>query len=120
MSLLKSVAEQSQRPITGERAVLLEEFNFKHEVLESNEPVLVDFWAEWCGPCRMMTPTLVALARDFKVCKVNVDKNQKLAARYDVSSIPALLIFKNGRIAAQHLGVTSEDVLRSELVKLSG
>ena len=100
--------------------MLLEEFNFKREVLESTEPVLVDFWAEWCGPCWMMAPTLEALARDFKVCKVNVDKNQKLAGRFNVSSIPALLIFMNGQIAAQHLGVTSESVLRSDLMKLSG
>lgn len=97
--------------------MLLEEFNFKHEVLESAEPVLVDFWAEWCGPCRTMTPTLHALARDFKVCKVNVDKNQKLAGRYNISSIPALLIFKNGQVVAQHLGVTPENVLRADLIK---
>lgn len=99
--------------------MLLEEFNFKREVLESTEPVLVDFWAEWCGPCRAMTPTLQALARDHKVCKVNVDKNPKLAGRYNVSSIPALFIFKNGRIVAQYLGVTSESVLRSELERLA-
>lgn len=99
--------------------MLLEEFNFKRDVLESAEPVLVDFWAEWCGPCRAMTPTLMALARDFKVCKVNVDRNQKLAARYDVSSIPALFIFKNGQIVAQHLGVTTESVLRSELQRFA-
>ena len=95
--------------------MLLEEFNFKHEVLESAEPVLVDFWAEWCGPCRTMTPTLEKLARDFKVCKVNVDRNPKLAAGYQVSSIPALFIFKNGQVAAQHLGVTPEQTLRADL-----
>ncbi|MBA4017007.1 MAG: thioredoxin [Pirellula sp.] len=100
--------------------MLLEEFNFKREVLESTEPVLVDFWAEWCGPCRAMTPTLHALASDYKVCKVNVDRNPKLAARYNVSSIPALFIFQNGRVAAQHLGVTSESVLRGELERLAG
>ncbi|MGC3967984.1 MAG: thioredoxin [Pirellulales bacterium] len=99
--------------------MLLEEFNFKTEVLESNEPVLVDFWAEWCAPCRAMSPALAALARDFKVCKVNVDRNPKLAARYGISSIPALYIFKSGKVAAQHLGVTSEQVLRNDLQRLT-
>jgi thioredoxin 1 len=98
--------------------MLLEEFNFKREVLESAEPVLVDFWAEWCGPCRMMTPALTSLARDYKVCKVNVDRNPKLAARYRISSIPALYIFKNGQVVAEHLGVTDEKVLRAELQRL--
>jgi thioredoxin 1 len=95
--------------------MLLHEFNWKKEVIESTEPVLVDFWAEWCGPCRMMEPTIKALARDFKVCKVNVDTNQPLAAAYRVSSIPALLIFKNGRVVAQHAGVVPESTLRAEL-----
>ena len=98
--------------------MLLEQFNWKREVLDSAEPVLVDFWAEWCGPCRMMTPTLESLARDFKVCKVNVDRNQPLAAKYKISSIPALLIFKGGKIVGQHVGVTPEPVLRSELQAL--
>jgi thioredoxin 1 len=98
--------------------MLLEEFNFKTEVLESPTPVLVDFWAEWCAPCRAMSPALAALAQDFKVCKVNVDRNPKLAARYNISSIPALYIFKGGQVVAQHLGVTSEQVLRDELQRL--
>lgn len=98
--------------------MLLHEFNWRKEVLQAAEQVLVDFWAEWCGPCRLLNPTIEALARDFKVCKVNVDTNQKLAARYAISSIPALLIFKDGQIAAQHVGVIPEAALRAEMQRL--
>lgn len=99
--------------------MLLHEFNWKKEVLEANEPVLVDFWATWCPPCRAMNPVIDNLARDFKVCKVNVDTNQELAAHYGISSIPAFLIFKDGKVAAQQVGVTPEATLRDEMRKLS-
>ena len=95
--------------------MLLHEFNWKKEVIQSTDPVLVDFWAAWCGPCRAMNPTLESISRDYKVCKVNVDTNQALAQVYNISSIPALLIFKNGTLIARHVGVTSEEVLRTEL-----
>jgi thioredoxin 1 len=98
--------------------MLLHEFNWKKEVIQAKEPVLVDFWAEWCGPCRSMNPAIESLARDFKVCKVNIDTNQQLAGHYDISSIPALLIFKDGKIAARHVGVTTEAVLRAQLQDL--
>lgn len=98
--------------------MLQHEFKWKADVLESAEPVLVDFWAAWCPPCRMMDPVLESLAKDFKVYKVNVETNQPLAARYRVNSIPTLMIFHQGRVVARHEGVTPEAKLRAELAAL--
>ena len=81
--------------------------NFESEVLHSDKPVLVDFWASWCGPCRMVGPILDEIAAersDIKVCKVNVDEEQNLAARFQIMSIPTLMVFKNGQITNQALG----------------
>jgi thioredoxin 1 len=84
--------------------------DFEAKVLKSAEPVVVDFWAEWCGPCRMIAPALEeiaagALGGKVKIVKLNVDENQKIATRYGVMSIPTLMVFKNGEIASRHLGL---------------
>ncbi|HEX2992040.1 MAG TPA: thioredoxin [Anaerolineales bacterium] len=95
--------------------------DFDREVLQSDRPVLVDFWAPWCAPCRMVAPTLEALAREkstaLKVVKVNVDENPGLASRYRAMSIPTLLIFKGGREVDRWVGAQPEPVIRSRVAR---
>ena len=92
--------------------------NFQAEVLESTEPVLVDFWAPWCGPCRIVAPHLEELnneREDLRVVKLNVDDNPQTAMRYNVMSIPMLLLFKNGQVAHQIIGALPKNRLMQEL-----
>ena len=92
--------------------------NFETEVLSSDNPVIVDFWAEWCGPCRMMAPVLDEISEerdDVKVCKVNVDDEPELANRYEVSAIPTILCFRGGNVAATSIGFKSKDELLEAL-----
>lgn len=99
--------------------VTLTEANFEQEVLQSPLPVLVDFWAEWCAPCRMLTPVLEELASEYngkaKIGKVNVDDSQLLATRYGIRSIPTLLLFKGGEVVGQIVGLRSKRELKAKL-----
>ena len=90
--------------------------NFKEEVLDSNEIVLVDFWASWCGPCRMLGPIMEEVAKETKVCKVNVDDEAELAEKYSISSIPCVIAFKDGKEISRSIGLKSKDDIL-EMVK---
>lgn len=100
----------------------LNEGNFEEEVLKSDQPVVVDFWAAWCGPCRSMAPVIEELAVDLrgkaKVAKVNVDDNQSLAMRYGIKGIPTLLFFAGGAVVDQEVGHTPKDVIEGKINKI--
>ncbi len=102
--------------------VTITDSNFEKEVLQSDKPVLVDFWAVWCGPCQMQGPIVeevaVSVAGKAKVGKLNVDENPNVAQQYGIMSIPTIMIFESGTVVKQFIGVQSKETLLSELNKL--
>lgn len=100
-------------------AIEINSTNWSQEVIDSDKPVLVDFWADWCGPCRMLSPVIDEIAKEYagkvKVCKVNVDNNQLLANEFGIRGIPSLLIFKKGEILDRLVGVQPKSVISGKL-----
>ena len=99
--------------------IIITEQNFEQEVLKADKPVLVDFWATWCGPCRMLAPTIELLAEEMegvaKVGKVNVDEQPGLAARFGISSIPTLIVFEDGNVKNTSVGVVPKSMIEDML-----
>ncbi|HZS52383.1 MAG TPA: thioredoxin [Bryobacterales bacterium] len=110
--------------MAGANVLNFTDASFDSDVLKSDVPVLVDFWAEWCGPCRMMSPTIDAIASEYagkaKVGKLNVDDNPATAGRFQIRGIPTLLLFKGGAVAEQLVGAVGKDKVQSILNKHLG
>ena len=110
---------KKERIVSSESIVHIDDSNWKSEVMESAIPVLVDFWAEWCGPCKAIAPILDELSGEvagkLKIAKVDVDKNQKIAGDFGVRAIPTLLIFKGGVVQEQMVGAMNKAALKAKL-----
>ena len=105
--------------MASENVVEFTDQNFEQEVLKSSTPVLVDFWAEWCMPCRMLAPTIEKIAKDYagkvKVGKLDTDANRDVAAKYSISAIPTVILFKNGEVAQKFVGLRKEQEFKAAL-----
>lgn len=102
--------------------VTVSDASFEQEVLKSEKPVLVDFWAPWCGPCQMLGPVIEEIATEYdgkaKICKLNTDENEHTAAQYRISAVPTLLFFKNGQVVDQSIGLANKKTIQDKLIKL--
>lgn len=110
-------------PMASDAVLELTDDNFESEVINSDQPVLVDFWAEWCMPCRMLAPTIEKLADQFagkvKVGKVDTDSNRNVSVKYGISAIPTVIVFQGGQVVQKFVGVTPEAEFVSALNKLA-
>ena len=120
---------KTKLPLDGDRAantshpIEVTDETFQKEVLAADRPVLVDFWAAWCGPCRMLAPTIEQLAKEsngrYRVAKIDIDENIQTAGRYTISSIPTVMIFKNGQMVEKMEGLQSKQAIQARLARLS-